>query len=151
LLCVKLLRSWSSSARSALSSILRTALLAVSNALSVQGSANGVVTNTWKVLHTASANQNDRVFLKVVSNAWNVRADFVTIRQTHTANFAKSRVRLLWRRCIDASANAASLWAALKSWRLRLPGLCRAPFTNELVNCGHELHFLSKFWSNFFK
>src|SRR5690349_17846931 len=58
----------SSAGSSTLRAILRTALLAVCHALSVERSANGVITNTRKVLHTASADQHDRVFLKVVSD-----------------------------------------------------------------------------------
>ena len=44
---------------SSLGAVLRTALLAVSNALSVQRTADNVVTYTGKVLYTTAADENN--------------------------------------------------------------------------------------------
>ena len=61
---------------------------------SIQGTTNGVVTHTRQVLHTTTANQNNRVLLKVVAFTADVRNDFETIGQTNLANLTQSRVRL---------------------------------------------------------
>src|SRR5438105_954656 len=59
----------SSAAGSSFGAVFGAALLAVRDALGVERAANGVIPNTGKVLHAASADQHDRVLLKIVSNA----------------------------------------------------------------------------------
>ena len=121
------LRAAAAAPRGFLRAVFGAALFTISDALSIERSANSMITNTRKIFHTASADQNDRVLLKIVADARNVGSDFVTIRQTNTANFTKSRIRLLRSRGVNAGANAAALRAALKSRRLGLPELIRRP------------------------
>ena len=42
------------------------------NALGIKSAADDVVTHTGKVLNTAAADKNDRVFLKVVADAGDI-------------------------------------------------------------------------------
>ena len=70
-------------------------LHAALNALGVERTTDNVVTNARKILNTAAADQNDGVLLQVVTNAGNVSGNFITVRQAHTGDLTKSRVRLL--------------------------------------------------------
>src|SRR5215469_3026244 len=64
-----LLRRCCRSALGALRAVLRAALLAVGHADRVERAAHHVVTNTREILHTAAANEHDRVLLQVVADA----------------------------------------------------------------------------------
>src|SRR5262245_1522912 len=46
--------------------VFRPALPAVCHTCGIQSAADYVITNTWKILHTAPADQHDRVLLQVV-------------------------------------------------------------------------------------
>ena len=63
----------------ALSTVLRTTLSATSYTCSIKCAANDVITNTWKVLNTTTANHHDRVLLKVVTLAGDVRVDLFSV------------------------------------------------------------------------
>src|SRR5690606_11804589 len=68
---------WGSGLLGTLGTVLGTGLLTVLDALQVEGTANDVVTHTGQVLHTAAANEDDRVLLQVVAFTADVRNDFV--------------------------------------------------------------------------
>ena len=61
---------------SALGAVLRTALLAVLDALRVEHAAQDVVAHARQVLHAAAADQHHRVLLQVVAFAGDVADDF---------------------------------------------------------------------------
>src|ERR1700749_4239990 len=90
------------------------ALLAVLHALRVEHAANDVIANARKVLHAAAADQNNRVLLKIVALARDVRERFIAIGQTNLRHLAKRRVRLLRRHSVDAGADRTLLRAALQ-------------------------------------
>src|SRR5690625_5377421 len=46
-----------------LGTVFRTALLTVTDTRGIQRTAHGVITHTWQVLNTTTANQNDTVIL----------------------------------------------------------------------------------------
>ena len=52
----------------------------------IQCATKDVVAYTGKVLHTASANQHDAVFLKVVALARDVGIDLFGVGETYTGN-----------------------------------------------------------------
>lgn len=95
-----------------LCSVLGAALLTVGDALGIQRSANDVVTDTGQVTNTASADQNDRVLLQVVSDTGNVAGSFHSVGQTDSRDLTKSRVRLLRRHGRNLGANASLLRGA---------------------------------------
>src|SRR4051794_34191743 len=61
----------------------------------VERAADDVVTHARQILHTAAADEDDRVLLQVVSLARDVRRHFHAVREAHAANLPESRVRLL--------------------------------------------------------
>src|SRR5271168_1268215 len=107
----------------ALGAVLGTALFAVGYAHGIQGAADHVVAYPRQILHTAAADEHDRVLLQVVADAGNVGGDFHAIGQADTRDLAQRRVRLLGRLRVDASADAAPLRRSLQCRRRRLvPG-----------------------------
>src|SRR6266567_457733 len=101
--------------------ILRAALLTVGYAGSIQRAANHVITNAGKILHTAPADQHDRVLLEVVADARNIGRHFDSIGEAHTSHFPERRVRLFGSGGINACTNSALLRTALQSGTRSLP------------------------------
>src|SRR5690606_10514596 len=92
-----------------LRAIVRTALLAVLDALRIKNAAQDVVTNAWQVAHAAATDQDHGVLLQIVTFARDIRNHFALIGQANLGDLAQSRVRLLRGRRINARANAALL------------------------------------------
>jgi hypothetical protein len=116
-------------------------LFTIRHTLRVERAAYRVVANAWKVLNPTTPDQNDRVLLEVVADAWDVGGDFETVRETNAANLTESGVRLLRSRGVNAGADTSALRAALQRWRLRLPGFVVAALTDQLIDRRHELQF----------
>src|SRR5882724_9080773 len=121
-----------------LRSVLGAALLTASDAGSIQRAPNHVITHAGQVLHTATADQNNRVLLQVVSDAGNIRGYFNAIRQTNAGDFAQGRIRLLGRLGINAGTHAAALRTSLQSRTGRLIVWRLPAFTNQLIECRHN-------------
>ena len=77
-----------------LGTVLGTSLHTVGNALSVEGTADDVVTDTGQVTNTAAANQNDAVLLQVMTDTGNVSSNFHRVGQTDSCNLTERGVRL---------------------------------------------------------
>jgi len=103
-----------------LGTVLRAGLLAVLDALRIERTTDDVITHTGKILHTTTADHDDRVLLKIMTLARNVGRNFHTAGELHTSDLTKSRVRLLWCRGINTGADAAALRTILEGRRLRL-------------------------------
>src|SRR6476469_6293387 len=103
-----------------LRAVTAAGLLAVLDALGVEGAADDLVADAGEVLHPAAANEHDRVLLEVVTNARDVRRDLDAARQTHAGDLAESGVRLLRGGGVDAGAHTASLGRTLQGRRLAL-------------------------------
>jgi hypothetical protein len=101
-------------------------LAAISNPRSVEAAANRVVAHTREILYTTAANQHNRVLLQVVAFTTDIRGNFIAVNKTYTAHFTQGRVRLLRRRGVNASTNAALLWRTLKSRYVALRNLALA-------------------------
>src|SRR5690606_23424845 len=80
----------------------------------IQRAPDDVVPYARQVLHAAAADENDRMFLKIMPLAGDVRRDLLVVAEAHARNLAESRVRLL--RCgrVHARADAALLGATLE-------------------------------------
>ena len=87
-----------------LGTVLGTALHPAFNPGSIKRPTDDVVTNPRQVLNTAPTDQNNRVFLQVVANPWNVSRNFDQVGQTHTGVLPQCRVRLLWRHRPDTGS-----------------------------------------------
>ena len=92
-----------------LRTVLGTSLHTTVDALSVEGTADDVVTDTRKVLNTAATDHNDGVLLQVMTDTGNVCGDFVTIGQTYTGDLTQSGVGLLRSRGTDCGADTSLL------------------------------------------
>src|ERR1700691_5171633 len=122
-----------------LGAILRTALFAVGHADAIKRAADYVIANPWKILHTAAADEHDRVLLQVVADAGDIGGDFNPVGQTDTGYLAQRRVGLLRRLSVDASANAAPLGRPLQRRRGSLVARRNAAFSHELTECRQTL------------
>ena len=98
-----------------LGAVTAASLLTVFDALSIQSSTNHLIANARKVSNTTAANQDDAVFLKVVSFAWNVDGNFFAVGKTNTSDLTKSRVRFLRGHRTNVEADAALLRALIQN------------------------------------
>src|SRR4051812_19465385 len=73
----------------------------------VERPADHVVANARQILHAASADEHDRVLLKVVTLAGDVARHFHAVGEAHAADLAECRVRFLRRRGVHAHADSA--------------------------------------------
>jgi hypothetical protein len=71
-----------------LGSILRSALLSVGYTGGIQSAPNYVITNAREILHTAAANQHNRVFLQIVANPGDIRGHFDPIGKPDAGDFS---------------------------------------------------------------
>src|SRR6266536_2255059 len=121
-----------------LGAVLRTPLLTVGHAGSVERRANDLVADARQVLDTAATDEHDRVLLKVVALARDVGRDLHLVRQADARDLPKGRVRLLRGVREHARADAALLRRSAEGRGLRLPLLESATLADELVDGGHE-------------
>src|SRR6476469_1308244 len=126
-----------------LGAVLRTALLAILDALGVEDTAEHVIAHARKVADTAATDQHDAVLLEVVALARDVADDFALVGQADLGYLAKRRVRLLRGRRIDAGADAALLRVLFHRRDLGLGLLRFATLADQLVNRWHEALHLS--------
>src|SRR5579859_5056430 len=123
-----------------LRAVLRTALATILDALRIEGAADDVVANAGKILHTTTADHDDRVLLKVMAFAGNVARHLEAVRQAHARDFTESRVRLLRGRRIDPGAHAALLRAGFERRDLVTGHLRRPGVPDQLVDGRHQSH-----------
>jgi hypothetical protein len=112
-------------------------LLTVGNALGVQRAANGVVTNTRKILNPAAANKHNGVLLEVVADSRDIAGNFHPVGEANPANLTESGVRLLRGGGIYAGANAALLGARLQGRRSGTASLVVTAFFDQLTDSWH--------------
>ena len=96
-----------------------------------------MITHARKVLHTAAADEHNRVLLQVVAFTTDVGNDFKAVGEAHLGDLTQSGVRLLRGRGVHTSANAALLRAVLKSRALALIVRELTRLANKLVNSRH--------------
>lgn len=133
----------------ALRTVLRTTAAALINATRVELAAHDGVLNA-NILHTATTEQDDRVFLEIVSHARNISRDLHTVREAHTRNLANGRVRLarsfrghlradtaLKGRRIIGRAILERIKTAGEREHTRLGRLVLAPLSGKLIDGGH--------------
>ena len=57
-------------------SVLGAALFTVLDAYRVQGASDDVISNSWKVFYPSPSNEDNRVFLKVMTDPWDIGGHF---------------------------------------------------------------------------
>ena len=78
-----------------LSTVFGTGLTSVSNACGIQCTSDDVVSGTRKVLNTAASDQNNAVFLQIVSFTGDVACYFDSVGRRTLAIFLRAGVRFL--------------------------------------------------------
>jgi len=111
-------------------SILRTSLLAILNTLGVERSSNNVIPDPWKVFHSPTSDEDDRVFLKIVSLTRDVRRDLDTAHEADTRNFPERRIGLLRCRGVYSCAYSPPLRTLLERGGLAFPEYLLATVSN---------------------
>jgi len=99
-----------------LSPVLRSALLPVLHCGAIQGSAHNVVTNSREVFYAAPADEDDAMFLEVMTLSADISDDLFSVRKTNPSHFSERRVRLFWGFCLHLKADASALRTLLQSW-----------------------------------
>src|SRR3954467_11443817 len=120
-----------------LGAVAAAGLLAVAHAGGVEGAADDLVADAREVLHTATADEHDRVLLQVVALTGDVGGDLHAAGEPDARDLAQRGVRLLRRVGVDASAPAAALGRALQRWCLRLCVLRLATLADQLLYRRH--------------
>src|SRR5690606_21706463 len=97
------------------------------------------IANAGQILHTAAANQHDRVLVQVMPLAGAVCGYLEAVAEPHTRNFPERRIRRLRRGGVRAAPASALLRIPHQRRRLRvlLDVLATAP--DELVYRGHRM------------
>src|SRR5215472_17370114 len=78
-----------------LRAVAASRLLAVADALGVEGAADDLVADSGQVAHPAAAHQHDRVLLQVVPDARDVGSDLDLAGEPDSRHLAQGGVRLL--------------------------------------------------------
>src|ERR1700676_4064788 len=120
-----------------LRAILRTALLAILDALGIEDAAENVVAHARQILDAAATDHDHGVFLKVVTFTRNVADDFETVGEAHLGDLAERRVRLLRGRGVDARAHAALLRRLLQRRHLLARFLRHPRLADQMVDGWH--------------
>src|SRR5438105_2786641 len=120
-----------------LGAVLRTALLAVLDALGVQHAAQNVVAHAGQILDAAAADHDHRVLLKVMAFTRYVADHLEAVGQAHLGDLTKRRVRLLRGRGVDAGANTTLLRRLLQRRHLLARLLHFTRLSDQLVDRRH--------------
>ena len=81
------------------------------DSLRIQGASDDMVTNTGEVFYPSAPDEDDRVFLQVMSFTGDIGSNFHLISQPHTSHFTQSGVRLFGRCGVNSGADTSSLGA----------------------------------------
>jgi hypothetical protein len=78
-----------------LRAVFGAAAAAAVDSEAIESAADDVIPDTRKVFDTASSNEDDRVLLKIMPFAWNVRDHLLAVCEANLCDLAQRRVRLL--------------------------------------------------------
>jgi len=113
-----------------LNTVLGTAATTLFHTLTVQSATDDVITNTRKVLYAASANENNRVLLKVVPFIGNIGDYFGAIGKTNLGYLTDSRIRLFRRTSHYLDTDPAFKGIRVEGGRFGLNPLWATSFAN---------------------
>ncbi len=122
-----------------LGTVATARLFAAVDAQGVSASANDLVSHTGKVANTTTADQDDGVFLQVVSFAGDVDRDFFAVAQSNAGDFPKSRVGLLGGHGANDQAHPLLLGATFENRALRAFSLYDAVAADQLIDSWHTV------------
>src|SRR5713226_1112501 len=114
-------------------------LLTVTDALSVERTADDLVPHPGKVPDPPATHQHDGVLLQVVANARDVSGDLDLAGQPHSRDLAQGGIGLLGSGRVDARADAPTLRAPLQRRSVVLGYLVLAALADQLLDRGHRV------------
>src|SRR5262249_45746115 len=114
-------------------------LVLIFDAGAVKDAADNVIANAGKIADSAAADEDDRVFLKIVADAGNVGSDLAAIREAHAGDLSQGGVGLLGGHRLDDKADAALLRRDLKVFRLALARFGTARGLTQLIDGWHAV------------
>ena len=97
-----------------LGAVLGASLHTSVDALSIEGTADDVVTHTREVLDTAAADHDDGVLLQVMADTGDVRGNFIAIGQAHTGDLRSAEFGFLGVE-VRTAVQTPLFWGALRS------------------------------------
>src|ERR1700722_9828023 len=122
-----------------LRAVARPCLVAFTDSGGVESPTDHLVPDARQVLHTSTADEDDRVLLEVVTDTRDVRTDLDPTGEAHPGHLAEGGVRLLRSSSEDTRADTPSLGRTPEGRRLGFGGLGRPPLADELLNGRHAL------------
>ena len=127
---------WYPALRFPFRSIFGTALFSTFHSTGILHTTDDVITDTGKVLHSATPYEYNGVLVEVVALSGDVRRNLETVTKPYTGNLTESRVGLFRCRSVHTGTNTLLLWAIFESRSLGLLYLLLAPFSHQLINGG---------------
>ena len=121
-----------------LRAVLRSALLPTIDSQRIQRAPHNVVPHAGQVSNATTSYKHDRMFLKIVPLAPDVRRDLFAVAQPNAGDLAKCRVGLFGSDGLDLEAHTTLLRAGIEVFDLVDPGLGLPGIFNELIDRWHE-------------
>lgn len=121
----------------AFGTVFGAAAAAAIHSEAVECAADNVIADTGQIFDTTATNENDRVFLKVVTFSGDVSDDFLAVGQTDFGHFAESGVGLLGGAGHNLHADTATLGTHVQSRGFGLHDDLLAAFADELIDGRH--------------
>ena len=97
-----------------LRAITAASLFTTGDSEGIARTTNDLIAHPWQIANSATADEHDRVFLKVVAFAGDVNGNFFAVGQANASDFSQRRVRLLGGHCPNLQANTLFLRAFFK-------------------------------------
>ena len=112
-------------------------LLAAVDAEGIAASTDDLVTNPGEIANTTAADEDDRVFLEIVTFAGNVDRDFLAIAQPDAGDFPQGRVGFLGSHRSNDQADPLLLGAAFENGTFGGFALHDAVASDQLIDGWH--------------
>src|ERR1017187_2361591 len=122
-----------------LRAVTTAGLLAVADALGIEGASDDLVANSGEITYPATTDEHDGVLLQVVADARDVGGDLDLAGQPDAGDLAQRRIGLLRGGRVDARADAPALGTALKRRGVVLGYLVLAALSDQLLDRGHRV------------
>src|ERR1022692_414399 len=127
-----------------LRAVTTAGLLAVADALGIEGASDDLVANSGEITYPATTDEHDGVLLQVVADARDVGGDLDLAGQPDAGDLAQRRIGLLRGGRVDARADAPALGTALKRRGVVLGYLVLAALSDQLLDRGHRVSVFHK-------
>lgn len=90
----------------------------ICNTGQIHSTSDQMVLHTRQILGSAASDINDRVFLAVVSDTWDVCRHHLAVGQSHSCSFSLCWIWFLWLENHDSQDHTLLDWTIFQMWRL---------------------------------